>query len=556
MLSYETYGNEPLTMSPSGLNNVAMPQNTVQDLRSRQQAFASDGDEIFLPNAASSEESQTSRRFNSSIFAVPPAAPQQNLYFPQPRHAPFARQLAQKNTNQNISRPGSSHLLGLVGNDLSLLSTGNSLNNDTTRHSSPSLSVGSSSVLTSQSLNGSTNTPSEQLPMQGNNNLPFIPDIKEYKQRRGNFATLHAQNESHYSLDIFFTTHVSSAKLCKNEKGRWDILMKISVNMNSKCNRKFSQPTHKVEKWYSELNSYHRAVHARYNLNQFDIKFPSLRCANSQESPIPENDRLSLQAYLKSLTDAILNAESNSSTNQEIFYDMLNLLDDESNSLADKLWMLQLEARLTSTMICCDQFKSRLSSAEQALDEKSNEMNRLRLRIEQLEANLMQRDGAQVDHRRQRQVNRFGPQSSPNFNNAIMHTMRLDNGMNNHFPSQDSANPAELVSLAENILNDKGPLPVGEVGKMLQEETGIPNLSQLLKDKHNGLKKFLEKYSDKFIMGQDHPFNPHVYLRRSYSQDAQEQIHKGSEAFIDKKEKKSRRNKEKRSGTWEHARRV
>ena len=70
---------------------------------------------------------------------------------------------------------------------------------------------------------------------------------------------------------------------------------------------------------------------------------------------------------------------------------MLNLLDDESNSLADKLWMLQLEARLTSTMICCDQFKSRLSSAEQALDEKSNEMNRLRLRIEQLEANLMQR---------------------------------------------------------------------------------------------------------------------------------------------------------------------
>ena len=137
-----------------------------------------------------------------------------------------------------------------------------------------------------------------------------------------------------------------------------------------------------------------------------------------------------------------------------------------------------------------------------------------------------------------------------------MHTMRLDNGMNNHFPSQDSANPAELVSLAENILNDKGPLPVGEVGKMLQEETGIPNLSQLLKDKHNGLKKFLEKYSDKFIMGQDHPFNPHVYLRRSYSQDAQEQIHKGSEAFIDKKEKKSRRNKEKRSGTWEHARRV
>eukprot|EP00953_Heterococcus_sp_UTEX-ZZ885_P021965 12208-Heterococcus_DN1.PRE.2 len=70
-----------------------------------------------------------------------------------------------------------------------------------------------------------------------------------------------------------------------------------------------------------------------------------------------------------------------------------------------------------------------------------------------------------------------------------------------------------LFSLSKEILNDKGPLPVGEIGKLLQEFTANAGLSQTLKDQFGGLKRFLEKFPDDFLISTDHPFNPHVYLR-------------------------------------------
>lgn len=39
----------------------------------------------------------------------------------------------------------------------------------------------------------------------------------------------------------------------------------------------------------------------------------------------------------------------------------------------------------------------------------------------------------------------------------------------------------------------QGSLPVGEIGKLLQEATANASLSQTLKDQFGGLKKFLEK---------------------------------------------------------------
>ena len=133
--------------------------------------------------------------------------------------------------------------------------------------------------------------------------------------------------------------------------------------------------------------------------------------------------------------------------------------------------------------------------------------------------------------------NAYGAQQSQNavnFNNNIetmFGNIRVENGIENSF------DPSQIVTIAEEVLNEKGPLPVGEVGKMLQEATGNPHFSQVLKERHNGLKKFLEKYADKFIMSCDHPFNPHVYLRRSYSPDDQRIIEGGSKIFLDKKPK-------------------
>lgn len=57
-----------------------------------------------------------------------------------------------------------------------------------------------------------------------------------------------------------------------------------------------------------------------------------------------------------------------------------------------------------------------------------------------------------------------------------------------------------LKSLALDILSTKGPLPVGEIGKMLQEAIRVPSLSSILREYFGGLKKFLEKYSDDFFI--------------------------------------------------------
>mmetsp|Transcript_41170 Transcript_41170/g.53103 ORF Transcript_41170/g.53103 Transcript_41170/m.53103 type:complete len:992 (+) Transcript_41170:88-3063(+) len=76
-----------------------------------------------------------------------------------------------------------------------------------------------------------------------------------------------------------------------------------------------------------------------------------------------------------------------------------------------------------------------------------------------------------------------------------------------------------MRTLAAEILTDKGPLPVGEIGKLLQEITANSNLSTILKDKFGGLKKFLEKYEQDFFVSTDHPFNPHVYLRSEVTEE-------------------------------------
>lgn len=263
-----------------------------------------------------------------------------------------------------------------------------------------------------------------------------------------------------------------------------------------------------------------------------------------KEGPIPANDFKNLHKYFVAMTESFLNVDHKNRVAQKI----LTFLEDESNSLSDKVRMLLLEARLVSTMNCCDQLQSRLQITEKNLSDSLNLVAFLRYRVEQLETLGKSSQGA--DNMRQQQVingyrGQLAPTITGNLKNSVgpssLQTQRLDSSNHNptlgDLPSDSNANPSQLVTLAESVLNEKGPLPVGEVGKMLQEATGNPNLSQILKERYNGLKKFLEKYSDKFIMSCDHPFNPHVYLRRSYSPDDQRLIESGSTVFLDKKVK-------------------
>jgi hypothetical protein len=77
---------------------------------------------------------------------------------------------------------------------------------------------------------------------------------------------------------------------------------------------------------------------------------------------------------------------------------------------------------------------------------------------------------------------------------------------------------AGLLTVCKEVITEKGPSPVGEIGKMLQELTSKAQFSNKLKETYGGLKKFLEKSED-FLITADHPFNPHVFLRKSLTGD-------------------------------------
>ena len=84
-----------------------------------------------------------------------------------------------------------------------------------------------------------------------------------------------------------------------------------------------------------------------------------------------------------------------------------------------------------------------------------------------------------------------------------------------------------LLLLSTEILAIRGPLPVGEIGKLLADITTINNLSQKLKEKFGGLKKFLERFPKKFVISNDHPFNPNVLLRNTLSTEHLELVDRG-----------------------------
>ncbi len=72
--------------------------------------------------------------------------------------------------------------------------------------------------------------------------------------------------------------------------------------------------------------------------------------------------------------------------------------------------------------------------------------------------------------------------------------------------------------IAVQLLSSHGPVPVGEVGKLLQEATGNAQLPAMVKEMFGGLKKFLEAHPHLFRIGTDHPFNPLVSLQVCYLQ--------------------------------------
>eukprot|EP01038_Epipyxis_sp_PR26KG_P013999 gene13999-18775_t len=84
-----------------------------------------------------------------------------------------------------------------------------------------------------------------------------------------------------------------------------------------------------------------------------------------------------------------------------------------------------------------------------------------------------------------------------------------------------------LLAITMEVLSDRGPLPIGEIGKILTELCSNPVLSHKLKESFGGLKKFVEKYAEFFVIYNDHPFNPHILLRATLTPQHIEMLERG-----------------------------
>jgi RNA exonuclease 4 len=70
----------------------------------------------------------------------------------------------------------------------------------------------------------------------------------------------------------------------------------------------------------------------------------------------------------------------------------------------------------------------------------------------------------------------------------------------------------ELVQLIEDILIERGSVPVGRLGSLLHDATNNHSLPAMLKEQFGGLKRLLERHPEVFLVGKTHPYNPEVRL--------------------------------------------
>jgi hypothetical protein len=67
---------------------------------------------------------------------------------------------------------------------------------------------------------------------------------------------------------------------------------------------------------------------------------------------------------------------------------------------------------------------------------------------------------------------------------------------------------SELCVLLSHILLEQGKATVGKLGSLLHSYSSNHNLSNFIKEKYGGLKKFCERHPTIFLLNCDHPYNP------------------------------------------------
>lgn len=79
------------------------------------------------------------------------------------------------------------------------------------------------------------------------------------------------------------------------------------------------------------------------------------------------------------------------------------------------------------------------------------------------------------------------------------------------FETPDVSEP-DLVIMIRKLLLQYGSVPVGKLGSLLHNHMQNHSLPSMLKERYGGLKKLIERHTDSFIIGTDHPFNPSTHL--------------------------------------------
>ncbi len=283
------------------------------------------------------------------------------------------------------------------------------------------------------------------------------------------------------------------------------------------------------------------------------VKLPKLQ--EFEGTALPKSTLLNFETYLNDIAKFYINKEMTS----QYKWNLLDFFEDDVHTLSDKIRLLMLELTFQQSCDKIQRLENELNAArndlystkrlvnetKHALDETKSVLNDSNTMFAALRREIDQMKAAGSVLRQSDPTTPFAPPASPVINsvglqyyppsslaaNSVNSTQ--DGNGQSVLPDFPNMEPSVVVAFADKILSEKGPLPVGEVGKMLQEATGIAQFKQVIKEKHNGLKKFLEKYDDTFIMSNDHPFNPHVYLRRSFSAEEQRLIENGCTSFLD-----------------------
>lgn len=538
------------------------------DWSSRQQTFASDRDAVYLPTSGLNQfqayalqqqqqqqqqhqgKMQTETKGDSSL-AIP--------FFGNESSRPVTLHSTNGSANSNIN--GQHAVISIFNASVENEAKSAKESPDPSTSTSPFYPESTHSAhMSNSNLSGGVNLGATTIKtMLTNSNFEKKEHIpNHYQNMIMNILPSATKNDNPNA--IYFAFHIPSGQVRQNEKTMMrDVLFKVYMKIYSHDGPQNIKTVHSTLMWLSEIKLIHESLGFMHSIQFPNISVPH---QSAEGTKVSDGDTALAQQYLNSVADTFLNRDMKSQHSISI----LDKFDDETHSLSDKIRVLMLESSLIQSIVKSKGLekdlaatKSELDSTKRGLFETSSMVAMLRREVEQLKSgsNAM-RQSDQVPS------SGFSQPSSPILSNGSLYYQRTQQVVPLAPKTQDNMGnpgviiefaeiePNRLVSIADAILLEKGPLPVGEVGKMLQEATGNLQLSQMLKEKHNGLKKFLEKYSDKFIMSNDHPFNPHVYLRRMFSPDEQRLIENGCKVFLDefKKSKQKTRRGNPKQKAW------